>query len=175
MSQTALPGRPVEFSQERKALSLAEYARSRSIAAAAEAGGVSLATLKRHRTSDESFGDAWALLKAHYVAELEAEADRRGRTEGTVKATYGKDGTLISEEVRYSDGLLTLLLKANAPEKYRENIAIGVSGGTTVDVSHRIDPATMSQEQRVAMRLLLRGTGKQVEVTIGEEATGDEG
>ena len=118
---------------------------------------------------------AWALIQAEYVEALEAEADRRGRTEGTVKATYGKDGTLISEEVRYSDGLLTLLLKANAPEKYRENIAIGVSGGTTVDVSHRIDPATMSQEQRVAMRLLLRGSGKQVEVTIGEEATGDEG
>lgn len=169
MTSTKTPGRPVEFTADRKRLAVDAFRRTAKPTEAAKAAGVSLSTIQRHRIKDPAFEEAWGEAVQFLVEEVEA-AVRELALVGQLKTTYGKNGEVVSEEHKRSLGAMTLFLKAWAPLRYRENISLGVSGGTTVDVSHRIDPSTMTHEQRVAMRLLLR---PEVEVTIGEEVSQD--
>lgn len=75
--------------------------------------------------SDPTFADSFKEAEGEAVEFLEAEAFRRAVTGidrpvvSRGEAVYGKDGELLTTK-EYSDPLLTLLLKAHKPEKYRE-------------------------------------------------------
>jgi hypothetical protein len=62
---------------------------------------------------------------------LEAEAFRRG-VDGIDEPLIGRVGKdqdgIITTVRRYSDGLLTLLLKANRPDKYKDRTATELTG-----------------------------------------------
>lgn len=168
MSNPPTLGRPVEFTDDRKRLALAEYSASLGVGAAALAAGVSVATVNRHRKEDpDGFGAAWAEAQAAYVELLEAEAHRRG-VEGETEEHFGPQGQIVRRIRKYSDGLLTLLLKANAPAKYRENQRLEISTSGTISHEHRLDPGKLDHAQRAAFReLLRRRAAPEVTVEIG--------
>lgn len=173
MGETTRIGRPVEFTDDLKRLALAEYSRTAGVQAAAKAAGVSVATINRHRKDDpDGFGAAWAEAQQAYVELLESEAQRRA-VDGVEEIKYGPTGGVVSRTIRFSDGLLTLLLKANAPRKYRENQRLEISTTGTVDHTHRLDPAQLSHAQRAAFRDLLRRPAEiKVEIGPAEDAGG---
>ena len=88
--------------------------------------GISRTTAYRTRDRYSSFADQWeeALLDAADILEGEA---RRRAVDGVEKPVYYK-GKLIDTVREYSDGLLTLLLKAHKPERFRDRRDVEVSG-----------------------------------------------
>jgi hypothetical protein len=67
---------------------------------------------------DADYGKAFQVAEAHAIRTLEDEAVRRAH-DGITKAVRYK-GRIVGYEKEYSDSLLLALLKAGAPEKYRE-------------------------------------------------------
>jgi hypothetical protein len=86
--------------------------------AAAEKVGVTLRAAYKRREQDASFRAAWDAAHETSVDLLEAEARRRAY-EGVSEHVY-RGGEWV-EIRKYSDALLMFLLKAERPEKYREN------------------------------------------------------
>lgn len=96
------------------------------------AGGVSYTTLGNWRDADPWFCQMEIEATMEAKDNLEAEAYRRavqgvdepvvyqGMVTTVFDAETGKDKTLTVK--KYSDSLLSLLLKASDPEKYRENV-----------------------------------------------------
>lgn len=155
MSTKTRKTRSDALTQKRKALALEEFARTGRRVAAARAAGCSPKTIDRHRESDKDFGTAWDDAQAEYVELLEAEAHRRA-IDGTETEKLDRAGCVISRETKYSDGLLKLLLSANASEKYASNLH--VKKETTVRTEHtdRVDFGSLTHEQKAALRILLR-------------------
>lgn len=89
-----------------------------NVAAAARAAQVGRATVYEHRARDEEFRKAWDLALEEGADMLEAEARRRA-VHGTDRPVYHR-GECVGHVREYSDALLTTLLKANLPEKYKE-------------------------------------------------------
>jgi hypothetical protein len=73
-----------------------------------------------------SFNDIKPVAKQSYLGALEREAHRRA-VEGILEGVFYK-GVLVNHIRKFSDVLLIVLLKANAPEKYRENTDLAVHG-----------------------------------------------
>lgn len=78
------------------------------------------------RDDDELFAAAWkeALVIATELLELEA---RRRAEKGTLEPVYYQ-GDLVGRVRKYSDTLMIFLLKAHAPDKYRDNVLNDHSG-----------------------------------------------
>ncbi len=98
--------------------SLARYG---NVTRAAKAASVSRRVVYEWREEDEAFAKAWdeAIEESNDV--LEGEAYRRAVT-GTLEPVFyqgEKTGTVR----RYSDSLLSLLLKSNRPEKFKDRVA----------------------------------------------------
>lgn len=167
MAKRTPPINPVKFDARKKLLALEKFAETGAPVEAAAAAGVSRRTLDRHRDEDPEFGEQWAVAQQRYVELLE-EAARKRAVDGVVEEKYGPTGALASKITRYSDGLLTLLLKANAPKKYRENQRVEVHSTGSIDHKHRIDPAKLSPDQKDAMRRLLRPSSPEIEVDVSE-------
>lgn len=77
---------------------------------------------------------------------LEDEAYRRA-VRGTLKGVYYK-GKLIARELEYSDGLLTTLLRANCPERYKNNIDATLNGN--MDINNISLPEKLAERMRKA-------------------------
>lgn len=98
---------------------------------------VALAGIERRATvydwqeHDDQFAAAFREAEIVATENLEHEARRRA-VEGveSTKGIYDRQGNMIAEETetKYSDTLLIFLLKARAPEKYRENRTVEISG-----------------------------------------------
>lgn len=78
--------------------------------------------------NDEQFAKEFNVRKNIIITFLEDEAYRRAVI-GTEKPVY-QGGVEVGRITEYSDTLLALLLKANAPEKYKDKPA----GGLTVNL-----------------------------------------
>jgi len=78
------------------------------------------------RESDPAFAAAWKEAVEASVELMEAEARRRA-VEGYLKPVY-QSGKKVGEIREYSDTLLIFLLKAHAPEKYRDRHHVEHSG-----------------------------------------------
>jgi hypothetical protein len=125
-----------------KRLKLTEARRERFLNALAETGNITAAVVLAGtsrtrvyelRKVDEDFRAAWDEAENSASDKLEAEAWRRavdGVPEPLVSAgkiVRDDDGNPIAIR-RYSDAMLTLLLKARRPEKFRERNSVEKSG-----------------------------------------------
>lgn len=118
---------------------------SGNVRAACEAAKVNKATVYRWRERSQPFAAAWDSAIDDSIERLEQEAYRRAVTGG-------------------SDVLMIFLLKANRPEKYRENHHIELTArnaaGAEIDLVQRIigDPEA-SDAAHAALRALNRPDG----------------
>lgn len=103
---------------------LAELRQCGNVRAACYRAKVERSTVYRARKEDPEFAEAWKSALEDAIDSLEAEAWRRAR-DGNRKLVLfqGKPvkvGRRNLIEVEYSDTLMTLLLKAHRPDKFRE-------------------------------------------------------
>ena len=108
----------------------AALAETCQVAKACTAVGISRQTAYNWRERDEDFARAWKRSLQIGLTVLEDEAIRRG-AEGYLEPVFyqGKENGTVR---KYSDSLLVFMLKAYAPEKYREKSGVeltGVNGG----------------------------------------------
>ncbi len=103
-----------------------------NVTRAAQASGIDRNTAYAAKDNDPKFAADWADAEKGALDTLEAEAYRRA-VEGVQKPVFyqGEECGLVRE---YSDMLLTTLLKARAPEKYRENAKVEHSGSVSVPI-----------------------------------------
>lgn len=115
---------------------LAELAKRGNVSAAAAIAQMSRVWFYEERKTDEAFAVAWdeALETAIDAMELEA---RRRAVEGIEKPLIGRVGKdedgIITTVREYSDSLMTLLLKAHRPDKYRERTDVQHSGKLEIE------------------------------------------
>ncbi len=120
-----------------------------NVSEACRLSGISRVTAYRLRETDQSFAAEWDEALQIAMDSLELEAWRRGRDGYDEYVTckdglvYDQDGNPILQR-RYSDGLLTTLLKAHRPEKYRDR--------STVDMNVNTDIAALIDEGRKRAR-----------------------
>jgi hypothetical protein len=92
-----------------------------NVTKAARAAKVGRRTAYEWREDDDEFAKAWDEALEEASDHLEAEAYRRAVT-GTLKPVHYQ-GKKVDTVREYSDSLLTLLLKANRPEKFKDRVA----------------------------------------------------
>jgi len=112
-----------------KPIFIRELATSGNISHSCAMTNIPRKTAYNNRDSDPDFRAAWDEAIAIAVDFLEGEARRRA-VEGTLKPIY-QGGKLVGEVREFSDTLLIFLLKAQNPMKYRDNISVRHSGGTS--------------------------------------------
>jgi hypothetical protein len=72
--------------------------------------------------NDEDYYAAFAEARELVSDKMEAEAYRRA-VDGIDRVVYSQ-GKVVGSQREYSDNLLTLLLKANRPEKYKDRVSV---------------------------------------------------
>ena len=97
-----------------------------SITQACKKSRVPRSTIYTWLAEDEKFAKRHEQTCQLVLGLLEDEAHRRA-VEGTVKPIY-QGGKKVGAIKEYSDTLLVVLLKARAPEKYRDRISQEVTG-----------------------------------------------
>lgn len=124
--------------QRRKKLFLEHFAVHGNVSYGADHAGIQRSTVYRWQEHDDAFAAAYREAEIKATETLEAEARRRAVV-GVDKQrrVYDNRGNLIDEytETTYSDTLLIFLLKARAPEKYRDRHDI-TSGGQPLQAAH---------------------------------------
>lgn len=117
--------------QRARAAFLAELQLRGNVSDAAAAAGIGRTTAYQWRDEDAAFAAAWAEALETAIDTMEHEAHRRA-VEGVEKPIVGRVGKdqdgVITYVREYSDSLMTLLLKAHRPEKYRERSQIEHTG-----------------------------------------------
>lgn len=112
--------------RHQKEVFLLTFAHHGNVSAACRAAGVNRTNVYRWQEHDDAFAAAFRQAEIEATEVLEGEAFRRAY-EGVVseKGIYHQ-GVLvgIDREVKVSDTLLIFLLKARAPDKYRERVDI---------------------------------------------------
>jgi hypothetical protein len=105
---------------------------SGNVTISARLAGVSRTAAYKARRGEPEFTAAWDVAMEIATDALEAEARRRA-LEGWEEPVYF-NGSECGRIRKYDSTLLIFLLKANRPEKYRENQAVQHSGDLTVRV-----------------------------------------
>jgi hypothetical protein len=113
------------------------YAQRGIIREGTTASGVSRRTYLRWRKDDESFNEACMEAKQMAVDVIEEEAHRRAIDGFDRPVIY--QGEITDTYKDYSDSLLTMLMKGNKPEKYKERTEHSGSVGR---------PMTLDQEDK---------------------------
>lgn len=103
-----------------------------TVSGAVAATGIAATVAYRWRKSDPDFAKGWNEATEPLLFLLEDEAVRRA-LEGTPDGIYHL-GKRIGERRVYSDALLVTMLKALAPEKYRDRAEVKHTG----DLAERI-------------------------------------
>ena len=104
---------------------LAALPRYFTVSAALTSAGASAEMLRRWREYDGAFMVREQDARNQMADRLEAEAIRRAFR--GVRTPVYQGGLLAGHVTQYSDALLTLLLKAMRPEKYRDRTDVTVS------------------------------------------------
>jgi hypothetical protein len=113
-------GRDLILTKELLRAFLAAYGELGSVKAAARAVGVSKEAVYKRMDKDPDFKKEFQEVRRHQVRDmLESEAVRRG-IKGVDEPRFFK-GEECGSVRRYSDSLLVLLLKAVAPEDFRDH------------------------------------------------------
>ncbi len=116
-----------------------------NVSASARHAGVSRTTVHRWRAVEPDFAERWDDAEEEGIDALEQEARRRA-TEGDEEYVVSmgqlvKDpetGAFLTTRKR-SDGLMTLLLKAHRPEKYRERHEVKNTGNISINITQDDD------------------------------------
>lgn len=123
--------------------------------------GINRADVYRWKEHDEEFMLGWNIAEIEATEHLEATAFDRAVNGVTQETPIYFRGTAIDSVVKteYSDTLLIFLLKARAPEKYRETIktygtVAGPNGGP-IEVKQELDQGSRSTVIAVAERAAL--------------------
>jgi hypothetical protein len=123
--------------QERYLAALPQYF---TVTAALTKAGASQSQLSRWREQDGAFLVREQTARDALADQLEAEAIRRA-FKGVRTPVY-QGGLLAGYITQYSDQLLTLMLKAMRPEKYRDRAEVSVSQ-PIIKVVAGFDPASV--------------------------------
>ena len=93
---------------------------------ACELAGIERTTAYKARERDPEFRNQWNLVVQDAIDSLEKEAWRRAREGVTRTEPIMYQGEQVAEKIitEFSDNLITFLLKANRPGKYREQVKI---------------------------------------------------
>ena len=115
--------------QSKRKAFLAAYAEQGNVGHACEQAHIARGTVYKWLEHDERFALEFKQAELRAVERLEQEAFRRGVQGTQNKRTTYYHGRPVGHDVKteYSDALLTLLLRARAPDKYRESIGLNVS------------------------------------------------
>lgn len=117
-----------KVTQRRRKIFLKTLAKTGRIGYSAKAAGYSCSTyLARIRRLDPDFSAQWDEALDTAMDILEDAAHERA-VDGVEEPVFHK-GEIVGYKLRYSDGLLTTLLKANDPDKYRDNNKLDVNVG----------------------------------------------
>lgn len=119
------------------------------VAKACKAVDISRMTAYGWRDDIPEFAAAWDKALKVGITALEDEAHRRA-FEGVDEGVYHQ-GVLMDTQKKYSDTLAIFLLKAHAPDKYRERAAMELTGKDGGPL--QLDDATRSA--RVAQLLAI--------------------
>ena len=118
----------MDTTEKRQDAFLNAYAKTGTITSAANALGLSRKTHYAWIRNCDGYKERFDEAREELVESLEGAAVERARDGVVVEKVYDKDtGKLVKEKYRHSDLLLLALLRANKPEKYRENF---VGAGT---------------------------------------------
>ena len=149
----AVPHGHTQSKADRQRLFLNAYANCGSVAAAAEAVGLTRWCHAKWLQRDEKYRELFVASKEAWVENLERYAIQRATT-GVLKAARFK-GELVGLDRSVSDNLLMFLLRGSAPEKYRE------SSGTTVNVQKNtaLFPERSDEEKRARFLEVLGNMG----------------
>lgn len=105
--------------EKRKHIFLRVLAETASLKLAVEAAGYrNTAAVNRLRKEDAAFNEAFLEASEAAADVIESEVVRRA-IQGVKEAVWFK-GEIVGYEIKYSDSLAALLLKAAKPEKYAE-------------------------------------------------------
>ncbi len=134
-----------------------------NVGKACKAVDISRYTAYRWRKEIEAFRDAWDDAMKAGVTALEDEAHRRA-FEG-IDEPIVHQGVIMDTKKAYSDTLAIFLLKAHAPEKYRENSRVDL---TSSDGSMATGDATQRATRAAALVKLAEARKKLAEVDIDD-------
>lgn len=125
-----------------------------NVSRACKAAGVSRDAAYDHQRADPAFAAQWADALEQAADWLEREAWRRA-VKGVDKPVYQK-GAKVGTVREFSDPLLIQLLKANKPDKYRENVAMQHTGknGGPIQHQHGFDLSKLTVDQLQQLREL---------------------
>lgn len=132
---------------------LSALTEGKSVTDAAQAAGIAVNAAYSLRRSNREFRSAWKRAADLGTSMLEQEAYRRAY-HGTDEPVFFK-GEVCGTVRKYSDGLMTLLLKARKPEKYRDMVEQG-KGGVNVAIQANIDAMALVRDM-VARGELVEG------------------
>lgn len=125
----AAPGRPGKPRAREPAWVpsfLATLAEGRSVSAACGVAGIANGTAYDRRDSSPAFAAAWVEAYDKGTDAHEDEAHRRA-TEGTLRPVFYK-GQQVGAIREFSDRLLEISLRARRPARWREQVALELSG-----------------------------------------------
>lgn len=116
----------------------AKFSERGNITEACKASGIARCTVYEYRDGKVPEGVDGAAWKARFAEALEESMDRleaeayRRAVEGVEEPLIGRvakdqDGVITTVR-KYSDGLLTLLLKAHRPDKFKDRVANELTG-----------------------------------------------
>ena len=137
---------------------------SANVGKACEAAHITRNTAYVARKRKKLFAKAWDEAIEDAYDRLEAEAWRRGH-DGVDEPVY-QGGQSVGTIRRYSDNLLSVLLRANRPAKFRDR------RGTAEDPLVRLDLTVDSWEERAdeARKRILDKLTKDSDATAGESS-----
>lgn len=119
-----------KFTREKKHLFLESIKTYGNKSRACREVGINYKTFIKHLETDASFSEDFRLAMEQSGDVLEEEAHRRA-VEGVARPVFDNNGQVVGEHVKYSDQLLTMLLKAAKPAKYSDKKQIEVTGTVT--------------------------------------------
>lgn len=136
---------------KRKAVFLKFYDLHWTVKKTAKRCGISSSVHTRWLKKDVDYKAAFEELQDAVVAELEDAAFTRA-VEGYEEDVYQR-GIHAGTVRKYSDSLLTFLLKANSPDKYRERVDIKTEHIETKDPAQALNEVAEQLEQMVGLRI----------------------
>lgn len=109
---------------------LEQLSKLSNVTLACEVAGLNRITAYEWKRSDPEFAKDWEAALALGVQGMEDEAKRRA-FDGYEEPVY-QGGVQVGTVRKYSDSLAALMLKAHAPDKYRERSDLNISGSLNV-------------------------------------------